>query len=361
MMAYRSDVVGSLLRPDYLKEARKKRASGELSHAEFKKIEDRAVDEAIALQIESGLDVISDGEMRRYAFFGHLIDAIEGYDKFGGWAIPFHDDQGNELVFKRPVVVSKLKRVRPMCEEEFVYLRAKTEHPAKVTLVSAQQAAAYYDAEKSKGAYPTIDAYLADLVDILKTEVEELVRLGCTYIQIDAPQYAALIDPDIREGYRKRGNDPDRLLDRCIELDNAVIGDHPGITFGIHLCRGNNQSKYYASGGYDPITSVFSRTRFDRFLLEYDDERSGGFEPLKYVPEDRTVVLGLITSKKPELESKGELKQRIEDASKYVPLERLALSPQCGFASTEEGNLLTPEQQAAKLRLVTETAREVWG
>jgi len=361
MMAYRSDVVGSLLRPDYLKEARKKRASGELSHAEFKKIEDRAVDEAIALQIESGLDVISDGEMRRYAFFGHLIDAIEGYDKFGGWAIPFHDDQGNELVFKRPVVVSKLKRVRPMCEEEFVYLRAKTEHPAKVTLVSAQQAAAYYDAEKSKGAYPTIDAYLADLVDILKTEVEELVRLGCTYIQIDAPQYAALIDPDIREGYRKRGNDPDRLLDRCIELDNAVIGDHPGITFGIHLCRGNNQSKYYASGGYDPITSVFSRTRFDRFLLEYDDERSGGFEPLKYVPEDRTVVLGLITSKKPELESKGELKQRIEDASKYVPLERLALSSQCGFASTEEGNLLTPEQQAAKLRLVTETAREVWG
>lgn len=360
-MTYRSDVVGSLLRPEYLKEARKKRASGELTHVEFKKIEDRAVNEAIALQIESGLDVISDGEMRRYAFFGHLIDAIEGYDKFGGWAIPFHDDQGNELVFKRPVVVSKLKRVRPMCEEEFVYLRAKTGHPAKVTLVSAQQAAAYYDVEKSKGAYATIDAYLADLVDILKTEVEELVRLGCTYIQIDAPQYAALIDPEIREGYRKRGNDPDRLLDRCIELDNAVIGNHPGITFGIHLCRGNNQSKYYASGGYDPITSVFSRTRFDRFLLEYDDERSGGFEPLKHVPEDRTVVLGLITSKKPKLESRDELKGRIEEASRYVPLERLALSSQCGFASTEEGNLLTPKQQAAKLRLVTETAREVWG
>jgi len=361
MSTYRSDVIGSLLRPEYLKEARKKRASGELSHAEFKKIEDRAVDEAIALQLESGLDVISDGEMRRYAFFGHLIDAIEGYDKFGGWAIPFHDDQGNELVFKRPVVVSKLKRIRPMCEEEFVYLRAKTEHPAKVTLVSAQQAAAYYDAEKSKGGYATIDAYLADLVDILKTEVDELVRLGCTYIQIDAPQYAALIDPDIREGYRKRGNDPDRLLDRCIELDNAVIGNHPGVTFGIHLCRGNNQSKYYASGGYDPIASVFSRTKFNNFLLEYDDERSGGFEPLKHVPEDRTVVLGLVTSKKPKLESKDELKQRIKEASKYVPMERLALSSQCGFASTEEGNLLTAGEQAAKLRLVSETAHEVWG
>jgi len=361
MTAYRSDVVGSLLRPDYLKQAREKRASGELSHAEFKKLEDRAVDEAIALQIKLGLDVISDGEMRRYAFFGHLIDAVEGYDKFGGWAIPFHDDEGNELVFKRPVVVSKLRRVRPLCEEEFVYLRARTNHPAKVTLISAQQAAAYYDAEKSKGAYETIDAYLADVVDILRTEVEELIRLGCTYIQIDAPQYAALLDPAIREGYRKRGNDPDRLLDRCIELDNAVIGNHPGITFGIHLCRGNNQSKYYASGGYDPITSVFSRTKFNRFLLEYDDERSGGFEPLQHVPADRTVVLGLITSKKPKLESKDELKQRIEDASRYVPLERLALSSQCGFASTEEGNLLTAEQQAAKLQLVTETAREVWG
>jgi 5-methyltetrahydropteroyltriglutamate--homocysteine methyltransferase len=362
-MTYRSDVIGSLLRPDYLKEARRQRASGELSDAEFKKIEDRAVDEAIDTQIKAGLDVITDGEMRRYAFFGHLIDAVEGYDKFGGWAIPFHDDEGHELVFKRPVVVSKLRRVRPLCEEEFVYLRAKTDHPSKVTIISAQQAAAYYNAETSKGAYASIEAYLADLVDILKTEVDELVRLGCTYIQIDAPQYAALIDPGIREGYRQRGTDPDKLLDRCIELDNAVIGNHAthGVNFGIHLCRGNNQSKYYASGGYDPITSVFSRTKFNTFLLEYDDERSGGFEPLKHVPEDRTVVLGLVTSKKPKLETRDELKKRIEEASNYVPMERLALSSQCGFASTEEGNLLTAEDQTAKLRLVSETAKEVWG
>ena len=361
MSAYRSDVVGSLLRPAYLKEARKKRESGELSHVEFKKIEDRAVDEAIETQLKAGLDVITDGEMRRYAFYGHLVDAVEGYDKFGGWAIPFHDDEGNEVVIKRPVVVSKLRRVRPLCEEEFVYLRAKTDHPAKVTIISAQQAAAYFDAEKSKGAYATIDAYLADLVDILKTEVEELIRLGCTYIQIDSPQYTGLLDPDIREGYRKRGNDPDKLLARCIELDNAVIGNHPGVTFGLHMCRGNNQSKYYASGDYEPIASVFERTKFDRFLLEYDDARSGGFEPLKHVPEDRTVVLGLVTSKKPKLESKEELKQRIEDATKYMPLERLALSTQCGFASTEEGNLLTAADQDAKLKLVTETAEEVWG
>ena len=361
MSAYRSDVVGSLLRPAYLKDARKQHAAGEINDAEFKKIEDRAVDEAIALQQQAGLNVITDGEMRRYAFFGHLIDATEGYDKFGGWAIPFHDEQGHELVFKRPVVVSKLKRIRPLCEEEFAYLRARADRPGKVTLISAQQAAAYYDPEKSKGAYATIDAYLADVVDILRAEVAELIHLGCTYIQVDAPQYAALIDPQIREGYRKRGNDPDRLLERCIELDNAVIGEHPGITFGIHLCRGNNQSKYYASGGYDPIADVFRRTHFQRFLLEYDDERSGGFEPLKNVPEDRTVVLGLLTTKKPTLEKKDDLKRRIDAASKYVPMDRLALSPQCGFASTEEGNLVTPTDQQAKLRLVAETAKEVWG
>jgi 5-methyltetrahydropteroyltriglutamate--homocysteine methyltransferase len=188
-----------------------------------------------------------------------------------------------------------------------------------------------------------------------------LIRLGCTYIQIDSPQYTGLLDPKIREGYRQRGNDPDKLLDRCIELDNAVIGNHPGVTFGLHMCRGNNQSKYYASGDYEPIASVFERTKFNNFLLEYDDDRSGGFEPLKHVPDDRTVVLGLITSKKPKLESKDELKQRIEEASKYVPMDRLALSTQCGFASTEEGNLLTAADQDAKLKLVAETAREAWG
>jgi methionine synthase II (cobalamin-independent) len=248
-----------------------------------------------------------------------------------------------------------------MCAEEFTYLRARTDHPAKATFVSAQQAAAYYDSKKSSSAYPTVDAYLADLVDLLRDEVAELVRLGCTYIQVDSPQYAALIDPGIREGYRQRGNDPDRLLDLSIEMDNAVIGGHPGITFGLHLCRGNNQSKFYASGDYGPITKVFQQTKFNRFLLEFDDARSGGFEPLANVPQDRTVVLGLVSSKKPALESKDELKRRIHEAENFLPLERLALSPQCGFASTWEGNLVTEADQEAKLQLVAETAREVWG
>ena len=358
---YRCDVVGSLLRPAYLKAARERHETHQLSEVEFKRIEDRAVDEAVKTQERAGMEVVTDGEMRRYAFYGHLIDAVEGFDKLGGWAIPFRDEKGEQLVLPRPVVVSKLRRKRPLCAEEFTYLRARTHLPAKTTMISAQQAAAYYDSKKSASAYPKIDAYLADLVDILRDEVQELVRLGCAYVQIDSPQYAALLDPQLREGYRQRGSDPDRLLDLSTEMDNAVIGDHPGVIFGLHLCRGNNQSKFYASGDYGPITKVFRQTRFQRFLLEYDDERSGGFEPLQQVPEDRIVVLGLVSSKKATLESKDLLKRRIEQASAFIPLERLALSPQCGFASTMEGNRLTEADQEAKLRLVAETAQEVWG
>jgi 5-methyltetrahydropteroyltriglutamate--homocysteine methyltransferase len=360
-MTIRSDVVGSLLRPAYLLEAREALEAGRIGPIEFKRVEDRAVDEVVQLQEACGLDVVTDGELRRYAFFGHLIDAVEGFDKFGGWAIPFHDQQGGELVFKRPVVVDKLRWRRSMGGEEFTYLRARTTRPTKVTLISTQQAAAYYDPQKSAGAYPTRDAYLADVVDLTRREVQELIRLGCTYVQIDAPQYAALLDPTLREGYRQRGSDPDRLIDACIEMDNAVIGTHPGVTFALHICRGNNRSMFYASGGYEPIARVFTKSRFRRFLLEYDDERSGGFEPLRAVPEDREVVLGLVTTKKPGVESVDELRRRIDEGAKHVPLARLALSPQCGFASTLEGNRIGPEDQARKLRVVAETARAVWG
>jgi len=357
----RAEVVGSLLRPDFLVAARRRLESGEMGPPRFKEIEDRAVDEAIELQTSAGIDVITDGEQRRYAFFGHMVDSMAGFDKFGGWAIPFHDEKGEQLVFKRPVVVEKLRPRRNMAAEEFTYLRASTTVPAKVTMISAQQAAAYYDPEKSKTAYATRDAYLADVVELSRREVDELVRLGCTYIQIDAPQYAALLDPELREGYRQRGSDPEKLIDTCIEMDNAIIGGHPEVTFAMHICRGNNQSKFYAAGDYEPIARIFEKTRFNRFLLEYDDDRSGGFGPLKHVPEDRVVVLGLVTSKKPTLESEDELKRRIEEASRFIPLDRLALSPQCGFASTLEGNRLTPDDQRRKLELVGQVSRAVWG
>lgn len=360
-MTYRSEVVGSLLRPQYLVDARAQLEANEISPAMFKAAEDRAVREAIALQETAGIDAITDGEQRRYAFYGHLVESLDGFDKFGGWAIPFRDESGEQLVLKRPVVVEPLRWKRSMCAEEWVYLRALASRPGKVTMLSAQQAAAYYDPEKSKSAYPTRDAYLDDIVEFSRREITELVRLGCTYIQIDAPQYAALLDPQMREGYRQRGNDPDEMIDRCIEMDNAMIDGHPGVTFAIHICRGNNQSKFYASGDYEPISRIFSQTHFQRFLLEYDDARSGGFEPLRHVPEDRYVVLGLISTKKAQMETADELKQRIEEASRYFPLDHLALSPQCGFASTMEGNRISVEDQRHKLELVSSVARDVWG
>jgi 5-methyltetrahydropteroyltriglutamate--homocysteine methyltransferase len=357
----RAETIGSLLRPAYLAQARTEYAAGRLTPAAFKVIEDRAVDEAIALQDAAGLDVFTDGEFRRYAFFGHLVEALEGFDKDGGWAIPFHDESGETYTQKRPVVVEKLRWRHQMAVEEYTYLRGRTSKPVKVTLLSAQQAAAYYDPKMSTGAYATRDAYLADLVDFTRREITELRRLGCEYVQIDAPQYAALLDEEIREGYRKRGADPDKLIDACIELDNAIVEGHTGVTFGVHICRGNNRSMFYASGGYDAIAEqVFRRTKFHRYLLEYDDARSGTFEPLRYVPDDRVVVLGLVSSKKPRLETVEELRERIAEAAKFVPLERLAVSPQCGFASTEEGNRVTPEDQRLKLEVVGATARSVW-
>ena len=358
---WRAEVVGSLLRPPDLVAARKRLESGQMTQAELKTVEDAAVRTAIELQHHAGIDVVTDGELRRYAFYGHLIEAFDGFDREGGWAIPFRDETGEQLILKRPVVVNRLRWKRSMCGEEWTFLRSVGGLPGKVTMLSAQQAAAYYDPEKSRDAYPTRDDYLADIVDLSRREVDELVRLGCTYIQIDGPQYGALLDPKMREGYRQRGSDPEELIDRCIELDNAIIQDHPGVTFGLHVCRGNNQSKFYAEGDYEPISRIFQRTGFDRFLLEYDDQRSGGFEPLAHLPEDRVAVLGLVTTKKPELETETELKARIEQAARYVPLERLALSPQCGFASTMEGNRISHEEQKRKLELVGRVADSVWG
>ena len=362
MITAKTDVVGSLLRPGYLKAARADVEAGRLSAPDFKRIEDRAVNEAIALQEACGLAVVTDGEMRRSAFYAHLVESLEGFDSSAGWTITFRDSEGHKAQLERPVVVEKLRWRRQMCAEEFTYLRGRTQVPAKVTLLSAQQAAAYYDPDKSHAAYATRDAYLADLVDYTRREIAELIRLGCEYVQIDAPQYAGLLDETIREGYRQRGSDPDKMLDATIELDNAIVAGHAGITFGIHICRGNHKSMFYASGGYDRIAEkVFSRANFDRFLLEYDDERSGTFEPLRYLPDNRVVVLGLISSKTARMETADNLKARIAEAARIVPLDRLALSPQCGFASTHEGNALSEADQRQKLELVAAVAREVWG
>jgi 5-methyltetrahydropteroyltriglutamate--homocysteine methyltransferase len=255
-----------------------------------------------------------------------------------------------------------LRRRRFLSLEEFVYARARTDRTIKVTLPSPSLYANFWSPELSMEAYPTLDDFLEDVAEILREEVEELVRLGATYIQLDAPHYPLLLDPRTREFYEGRGWDFDRWMSRGIELDNHVTGEHPGVTFAFHLCRGNQGSRWLVSGSYEPLARrIFERIGAERLMLEYDDERSGGFEPLAYVPEDKIAVLGLVTTKTPQQEEPEELEARLREASGFVPLERLALSSQCGFATSVIGNAISVEDEEHKLRTIVETAERVWG
>ena len=361
----RTEGVGSLLRTPELLDARVRHDAGELDHGAFKRIEDRAVLDAIRMQEELGIGIVSDGELRRRGWMSHFFESVEGFQSGAGPSLPWRGVEG-ELPPElrggmRPVVVEPLRWRHSACAEEWTFLRGHTDRPAKATLISAEMAAAMYEPERSVGAYPTREAYFADVVELLRREIAELVRLGCTYIQLDAPQYGALLDPGTREVFRERGANPDAMIDAGIEMDNAIIAGFEGVTFALHICRGNNQSRFYAEGDYAPIARLFARSAFERLLLEYDDVRSGGFEPLSAVPEKATVVLGLVTTKHGGMESPAELSRRIEEAAAFVPLERLALSPQCGFASMMEGNAITADEQRRKLELVVSVARSVWG
>ncbi len=363
----RTDVVGSLLRPAELLDAQALLAAGELSQAAFKSVEDRAVDEALALQEGAGLAVVTDGEMRRLSFQSQVPAAVDG---FGAWDLDaflwgeWHSDELGDLTVERPAiaVVGTLRRRRSLSGEEFAYARGRTDRVLKVTLPSPSLFANFYDPERSRGAYPTLESFLGDVAEILREEVDELVDLGATYIQLDAPHYPLLLDPRYREFYESRGWPAERWLDLGVELDNAVIGDHPEVTFGFHLCRGNQASRWLVEGGYDWLAErLFPRVRAQRLLLEYDDARSGGFEPLAHSGDDTICVLGLVTTKTPRRETVEELAGRIREAARVVPLERLALSPQCGFATSVLGNALTVEDERAKLATIAETAAEVWG
>jgi 5-methyltetrahydropteroyltriglutamate--homocysteine methyltransferase len=365
----RADVVGSLLRPPELLEARRRFAEGGISTPEFKRVEDRAVDWAISLQERAGLPVVTDGEMRRESFQSQMVDAVEGFGEHELDAWLWGDWHGDEVVgdekVERPAklgVVGKLRRRRFLSAEEFVYARARTQRTIKVTLPSPGLYANFWSPELSVEVYPSLDDFLEDVAEILREEVEELVRLGATYIQLDAPHYPLLLDPKTRRFYEGRGWDFDRWMSRGVELDNHVIGSHPGVGFAFHLCRGNQGSRWLVSGSYEPLARrIFPRLRAERLMLEYDDERSGGFEPLAHVPDDKVAVLGLVTTKTGRRETPEELESRIKEASSFVPLERLALSPQCGFATSIVGNSLSVEDEEYKLRTIVETAQRVWG
>ena len=370
MIEAHADVVGSLLRPPELLRAQEQLVAGALAPAAFKKIEDWAVDQAVQLQEEAGLEIVTDGEMRRASFQSQMTAAVEGFGEhtldaflWGEWR---GDAETDSRSLARPAdlgVVGKLRRRRHLSAEEFAYLRARTRGTAKVALPSPSLWVNFWSRERSRRFYPTLESFLSDVTEILRDEVAELARLGATYIQLDAPHYALLIDPRTRRFYEEQAGSVDRWLERAIELDNAVIGAAPReVTFGVHLCRGNQASRWLAEGGYGPIApSVFRKIHAHRLLLEYDDARSGSFEPLRHVPDDKMVVLGLVTTKTPQLETRQELTARIQEASRYVPLKRLALSPQCGFASSVLGNRIAVEDENRKLRLVAATARAVWG
>jgi 5-methyltetrahydropteroyltriglutamate--homocysteine methyltransferase len=357
----RADQVGSFLRPAELLAARQAGAAP----AHLRTLEDTHIRRVFAKQQELGVDVFTDGEFRRRNFMSDLTDAVEGFD-LGGAVSRSWQGAAVKVASVTGIVVDKLRQVRRLTAHELDFIKAHSPGRFKMTLPSSNQFPAIaFKRGMTDRVYRDHSALLWDIVPIMRGEVAALAAAGVPYIQIDAPRYSYYIDPKWRTFIRNEmGMEPDAALDEAIRADNTVLSAaaRPGVTLAIHLCRGNNRSQWYAEGGYDPIAEkLFSALKVDRFLLEYDDERSGTFEPLRFVPKGKTVVLGLISSKKPQLESQRDLMARVEEAAKHVPLERLALSPQCGFASVMEGNLLTEEDQWAKLRLVVETARRVWG
>lgn len=358
---YRADQVGSFLRPPELLEAR----TAGMAPERLREIEDRHILRVLAKQKELGFGIFTDGEFRRRNFMSDLIDAVEGFDLGDAVNRTWKGSVQAPPSSVTGVVVTKLRQTRRLTAHEVEFMRAHSPGAIKITLPTANQFPAIaFKRGVTDSVYRNHSALLWAIVPIIKAEIQALLADGVQYVQIDAPRYSYYIDPKWRTYVRNEiGMEPNAALDEAIRADTTCLegARRPGVTVAMHLCRGNNRSQWYAEGGYDAIAEkLFGSLPVDRFLLEYDDERSGTFEPLRFVPRGKTVVLGLVSSKRPQLESKRELMGRIEEAARYIPLENLALSPQCGFASTMEGNLLSEEDQWAKLRLVVETAREVW-
>jgi 5-methyltetrahydropteroyltriglutamate--homocysteine methyltransferase len=363
---FRADHVGSLLRPPELKEAREKRKQGKIRSQELKQVEDRCIRTAVAMQEAAGLQSVTDGEFRRA--FWH-VDFLTGFEGIvatqGQYALKFHGEGGAESETRSMMVVnSKVKRTRPVAVEHFRFLKEATTRTAKLCI----PAPTYLHMRGGRrvvnaAAYPDVEEFWSDITHAYREEIRDLVAAGCTYLQIDDVSFACLCDEGIRAQVKRDGEDPAKLPSKYAAVINSLLKDRPaslGVT--MHTCRGNHASMWMAEGGYDAVAeAVFSETNVDGFFLEYDTARAGGFEPLRFVPRTRKVVLGLISTKKPQLEDKGALKRRIEEASKYVPLENLCLSPQCGFASSEVGNRVTEDDQRRKLELVVQVAEEVWG
>ena len=372
---YRADHVGSLLRPAAVREARAAYAAGRIGMDQLRDLEDQAILEALEMQRQAGIDVFTDGEYRRSWWSGAIAESVEGVIDdpdavfTPGWQGPSGaqaDATAAEIGFGAQVVGAKLRQIRRLTAHESGFLKQHAPGPFKITIPGAlSRALGWYKPGLTDKFYPTPADLVQDVVDILRREVQALIDEGVSYIQLDSLRYVIqLADSRTRKQMLQAGQDLDKALDETIAADNATLQDAKGtgVTVGLHMCRGNNRSAWRTTGGYEVIAEkAFNLLEVDRFLLEYDTERAGGFEPLRFVPRGKMVVLGLISSKDPQLESQDQLLRRIDEAAKYLPIERLALSPQCGFASTAAGNLLTWDEQRRKLELVAETARKVWG
>jgi 5-methyltetrahydropteroyltriglutamate--homocysteine methyltransferase len=358
-----------LLRPTYLKEARLRFDEGHISAEELRRIEDQAVSEAVLLQERIGLPVVTDGEYRRLNFEESFGASVSGFDR-GGADTKFYAEraksarplQREEIPEARRSVVDRLRLVRNLPLEEFLFARRLATKPVKVSLINADHYRQRFDEGRPSSAYRSVDDFLADIVRLEREILSSLVGAGCRYIQIDAPRYAAYVDARSVQSMRQRDKDPVKELQHSIQADNEVVRGFDGVTFGIHVCRGNRNSMWLREGSYDAIAeTLFNGLFHDRFLLEYDSPRAGSFAPLRFVPKGKTVVLGLVSTKTPELEKIEELKRRIDDASRYLSLDQLAISPQCGFSTNVGGNLIREADQKRKLEIVVETARQVWG
>jgi len=359
---FRADHIGSLLRPAELRQAFKDHQAKRIDNAHFTQIQDRCIRDVIALQEAAGLRVVSDGELRRGSYWGRFAERIDGF-VIKPAAFKFRDDRGNEVDFTATYAAEKLSRRKPLALDEFIFLRDATTATPKITLPAPSTMHFYRCTDfADPRVYANAESFFADLTRIFRDEIAALATAGARYVQFDEVALALLCDPAIRAKVEAAGVKPDRLVDLYIEVINEAVAGAPGeVIFGVHVCRGNFKGHYLSAGGYESVAErFFAGTRVNHFLLEYDTARAGDFSPLRFV-KDKGVVLGLISSKVPALESIAELKQRTLEAARHIDLDRLAISPQCGFASTVAGNPVSEADERAKLKLVVDAAHEIWG
>jgi methionine synthase II (cobalamin-independent) len=359
---FRADHIGSLLRPAVLRHAFRKHVGGEISNAEFIGLQDQCIRDVVALQEQVGLQVVTDGEFRRGSYWGRFVERTKGFE-IRPASFKFRDDGGHEVEFTAPYAKERIERLQPLALDEFMFLRAATKVAGKITL-PAPSTMHFYRCNDfaDRTIYRDVDAFFADLSNVFQLEIEELAKAGCRYIQLDEVAVALLCDPTIRDQVKQSGSDPDTLVDLYVKSINGAVARCPSdVAIGVHMCRGNFKGHYLGAGGYESVAErFFTNTNVSHFLLEYDSARAGDFAPLRFVPKSKGVVLGLVSTKTPALENLSDLKRRAEDAARYVELDRLAISPQCGFASTVAGNPLSETDERAKLALVVEAARTIW-